>query len=357
MPPPRYANEKTDSAISEILNEINRIRTEKITDEELLNAKALYNGNFARGLENPASTANFASNILIYGLPKDFYRTYLQKINAVTADDVQRVAQKYFNYTNTRVVVVGKEAVVKDGLVKLGYTVNHYDRYAKPISTTTTTIVVKATPAEIINKYLAAIGGVAELKKINSISYTGEMAVQGMKLSVVAKKMNPNLELLQMQMGGNTVMKEVFDGKAGFAVQGPQKKDMTEDEIKEKKDAKSVFPELFYNDGSYKLEVTGTDKVSGKDVYKLKVTGPSGKATTQFYDIASGLLLKEESSATISGQEITQTIEYSDYKKIGAVSIPHTNMLTSQSAMGSQDFTITYSDIKLNQGVAATDFK
>ncbi len=349
-------NEKTDSAVGEILNEINRIRTEKITDEELTNAKALYNGNFARQMENPARTADFASNILVYDLPKDFYRTYLQKINAVTTDDVQRVAQKYFNYGNTRVVVVGKEAVVSTGLAKLGYTVNRYDRYAKPVESKAV-VAVTAAPKEIISRYILAIGGADALKKINTISYTGDMAVQGMKLGVVAKKMNPNLELMQMSMGANTVMKEVFDGTAGSSVQGPQKRDMTADEIKEKKDAKHVFPELFYNDGSYKLEVTGTDKVQGKDAYKLKVTGASGKATTQYYDIASGLLVKEESTTSVNGQDVTQSVEYSDYKKVGAVSLPFTNTITAQSAMGSQEFVITFTDIKVNEGVTAGDFK
>src|SRR3954452_21081156 len=125
-------NEKTDSAVTEILKEINRLRTEKVSDEELKDAKAMYNGNFALGLENPARTASFARNILINDLPKDFYRTYLQKINAVTVDDVQRAAQKYFNYNNTRIVVVGKVDAVKAGLAKLGYDVKMYDKLAKP---------------------------------------------------------------------------------------------------------------------------------------------------------------------------------------------------------------------------------
>jgi Zn-dependent M16 (insulinase) family peptidase len=67
-------------------------------------------------------------------LPKDFYRTYLQKINAVTVDDVQRVAQKYFNYDNTRIVVVGKAATVQTGLAKLGYEVKLYDKNAKAVT-------------------------------------------------------------------------------------------------------------------------------------------------------------------------------------------------------------------------------
>eukprot|EP01037_Dinobryon_pediforme_P008399 gene8399-8487_t len=125
---------KTDSAITEMLNEIKRIRTVKVSDDELATAKALYNGSFALGLEDPARMATFASNILIYQLSADFYKTYLQKVNAVTADDILRVAQKYFNYDNTRVIVVGNSKPFMEGLQKTGYPVKLYDKYATPVT-------------------------------------------------------------------------------------------------------------------------------------------------------------------------------------------------------------------------------
>jgi predicted Zn-dependent peptidase len=349
-------NEKTDSSVLEILKEINRIRTQKITAEELHNTKALYNGTFALRLEDPALTASFASNILINNLPKDFYRTYLQKINAVTIEDVQRVAQKYFNYSNARVVVVGKAETVKPGLGKLGYSVKSYDRYAKPV-TAQTTAAVKVNAADIISKYITAIGGAAELKKISSVSMTGEMAMQGMKLNVTQKKMEPNMELMEMVMGGNPVVHVVFDGKAGYQSQMGQKKEMTAQDIAEKKDAKGIFPQLFYGDGSYKLEVAGTDKVAGKDAYKIKITGPSGKISTEYYDLATGYLVKEETTSKEGGQESTQSIEYSNFKKVGNVLFAFTNSFSIQTAGGGQDFVIEMKDIKTNEGVAAGDFK
>lgn len=127
-------NEKVDSAVVEFLNEINVMRTQKVSSEDLQNAKNLYNGTFALGLENPERVAGFASNVLLNGLPKDFYRTYLQKINAVTADDVLRVSKKYFGYNDVRVIVVGKQEVTLPGLKKLPYGVNLYSQYAVPVT-------------------------------------------------------------------------------------------------------------------------------------------------------------------------------------------------------------------------------
>jgi len=127
-------NEKVDSAVVEFLKEINVMRTAKVSSEDLQNAKNLYNGSFALGLENPERVAGFASSVLLNGLPKDFYRTYLQKINAVTADDILRVSKKYFGYDDVRVIIVGKQEVILPGLKKLPYTVNLYDKYAAPVT-------------------------------------------------------------------------------------------------------------------------------------------------------------------------------------------------------------------------------
>lgn len=127
-------NEKVDSAVVEFLKEINIMRTQKVSSEDLQNAKNMYNGSFALGLENPARTANFASNILINNLPKDFYRTYLQKLNAVTAEDIQRVSQKYFGHDDARIVIVGKQEQFLPALQKLGFTVKLYDKYAVPVA-------------------------------------------------------------------------------------------------------------------------------------------------------------------------------------------------------------------------------
>ncbi|WP_052496445.1 M16 family metallopeptidase [Pedobacter lusitanus] len=127
-------NEKVDSAVVEFLKEIKVMRTEKVSADDLQNAKNLYNGSFALGLENPARTAGFASNILINDLPKDFYRTYLQKINAVTADDILRVSKKYFGYDDARVVIVGKQDQFVPGLKKSGFTVKTYDKFAVPVT-------------------------------------------------------------------------------------------------------------------------------------------------------------------------------------------------------------------------------
>lgn len=349
-------NDKVDSAVAEILHEIDTIRTKKVSAEELANAKAIYNGSFALGLENPARTAGFASNILINGLPKDFYRTYLQKINAVTVDDIQRVAQKYFNYSNTRVIVVGKAEAVKAGLAKLGYDVKMYDKNAMPV-TAKASAAVNMSADQIIQKYITASGGADELKKINSITLKGTMKVQGMELDATTKRMAPNLEVMEISMNGTTAFKQAFDGTTGYQSQMGQKKDMDADEINMKKDVKGIFPQLFYSDGSYKTEVVGTEKVGDADAYKIKVTGPSGNPYFEFYDATTGLLIKEEVSVNMGGADITSTTEFSNYQKVDNIMLPFVTTQSVQSAQGTQELVLEAKEFKINDAITADDFK
>lgn len=349
-------NEKVDSAVVEFLREINTIRTTKVTADELQNAKNLFNGSFALGLENPARTAGFASNILINNLPKDFYRTYLQKINAVTTDDILRVTKKYFNHDNTRIVIVGKTDAFAAGLTKAGFKTQVYDNYANAVKATETAAVPTAAPAEIIKNYIKAIGGEEAIKKITSLQQNGEMEMQGQKLTVTMKNMAPNLSSMEISMGGQTAMKQVYNGKTGYAMQMGQKAELTGDDLAEKKDDKGYGSQVYYATDGTKIEAAGTAKVGTADAFKLNITSPSGKKKTEYYDTKSGLLLKDESTTTKGGAEISQSVEYSNYKKVGDILFPFTLTQSVATPQGAQEFSVVIKDIKINPPLKAEDF-
>jgi len=111
--------EKTDSALVEFLHEINTMRDKGMTPDELLFARKGLLGNFALAFETPAQIAGGLQNIILYGLPENYYNTYLQNIEGVSLDDVQGVAQKYLDASRMAVVVVGDLAKIKDGIAAL----------------------------------------------------------------------------------------------------------------------------------------------------------------------------------------------------------------------------------------------
>lgn len=353
--------DKVDSAVAEMVGEILNMRDGKITNEELEIAKAVYNGSFALRMEDPAVSATYASNILINNLPKDFYRTYLQKINAVTADDIKRVARNYFNETNARIVIVGNGKKILPNLARLGYPIKKYDRFAEPVVekpadvkvNETNTTSDKVSAFNIIEDYLKAIGGKEEAKKITSMSGTISLEMMGRSFTGTDKIMAPNKHFTELKMGSMTVMKSVFDGLKGYQQQGPQKNDMTLDEIKEAQDDRAVIPQVNYISSDYKTEYIGSGKVGDETTYRLKVVMPSGRLSIQEYSTKTGLLLKEETTSKQGDTDEPVTIEYKNYKKVGNVMFPFE--ITRNA--GGQEFTIVYTEIKVNEGVTDADFK
>ena len=355
-------SDKVDSAAAEIFKEILNMRDGKITQEELDNAKARYNGSFALGMEDPARTATYASDILINNLPKDFYKTFLQKINSITLADLKNVSVKYFSENNSRIVIVGNVEKIVPKLMRLGYPIKKYDRYADPIIEKTADTKVGQTAKttnnisvyEIVGAYLKAIGGKEEIAKINSISSVITLDMMGRTFEGINKKMNPNKEITEFKMGKTTVMKSVFDGGKGFMEQMGQKKEMTEQEIKTSQDEKSVIPQLNYiSDATYKTEYLGVGKINDEETYRVKVIMPSGKLSVQEYSIKTGLLLKEETTTKQGDQDVVESAEYKDYRKTGNILLPYE--ITRNTA--GQELTFKYVSIKLNEDVTEADFK
>jgi len=82
-------------------------------------------GNFALNFETPAQIAGGLVNLVLYGLPDDYYSTYLSNINDVTLDDVRKVAAKYLDSSTMSIVIVGDVKMIKEGVerLKVGETV------------------------------------------------------------------------------------------------------------------------------------------------------------------------------------------------------------------------------------------
>lgn len=127
-------NSVTDSAVVEFIKEIKKIRSEKVTTELLNNAKAGYIGRFVMKAEKPESVARYALNTEIEDLPTDFYENYIKNINAVTKEEVQNAANKYFLIDNSRIIIVGKGSEVIPGLEKLHIPIFYFDKYGNPIA-------------------------------------------------------------------------------------------------------------------------------------------------------------------------------------------------------------------------------
>ena len=99
--------ENVDAAIDGFIAEIDRIRTEPVSGDELADAQAYLTGSFVFSFETNAQIARFLINAELFGLGFDYVDTYPQYIQAVTADMIRQAAATYLSTTNHALVVGG----------------------------------------------------------------------------------------------------------------------------------------------------------------------------------------------------------------------------------------------------------
>ena len=100
-------NESANRAIDEILKEMDRIRTELISEKELADAKSYLTGSFPLRMDSNSKIAAFSLAVEYHNLGLDYIDRYPAIINAITRDDIRRVALKYLDPKNYVLVVVG----------------------------------------------------------------------------------------------------------------------------------------------------------------------------------------------------------------------------------------------------------
>jgi zinc protease len=109
----------TAPAVQEIFKELERIRTGPPTTDELTLSKGSFAHSLAGLFESSEQTANTIGDMFTYELPLDYYQQLPAKIDAVTPDDVQRMAEKYIHPDTSVVIGAGDRAKIEDSLKKL----------------------------------------------------------------------------------------------------------------------------------------------------------------------------------------------------------------------------------------------
>jgi zinc protease len=97
----------TGDSLKEFFYELDRIRAEKVGDEELADAKNFLTGVFPIRAETQEGLTNLIVNQHLYGLPEDYLQTYRENVDAVTVDDVLRVAGRHVRPAEMAIVIVG----------------------------------------------------------------------------------------------------------------------------------------------------------------------------------------------------------------------------------------------------------
>jgi predicted Zn-dependent peptidase len=330
-------NPVTDSAYTQILYEMNRLRTEPVGTDELNGIKNYLSGNFGRSLENPSTVANFAINTARYNLPKDYYATYLGRLDAINATDVQMMAQKYLRPDNAYLLTVGKAEEIAPKLKAFSKTgeIQYYDvdgnwydpsKKLKPAP--------EGVSAEtVINKYIEAIGGVKKIKKIKDATIEASAGMQGRSIEMKMYFKLPEKFLMQIGSGAMVFGKQIYNTGKGVSISpmSGETKPMEAEELEMAKEQAMLIPEIDYATLGIKAELLGVEESDGKDYYKVQITRPNGKKDTDYYDVATNLKVKTEGEMA--------NAEYGDYRPVEGVLFPFS--LTQSAGQQSLKFTVT----------------
>jgi zinc protease len=120
-------NEVTRESVSEMLDELRRIRTGDLEDAELNDTKSYLIGVFPATVQTSSDIASRLVDMELYGLPESYFEEYRDRIASLTKDDIVRVAQKYLDPDRVLIVIVGNAAQIRDPLHTLGFPLQELD--------------------------------------------------------------------------------------------------------------------------------------------------------------------------------------------------------------------------------------
>lgn len=348
-------NEVTDSAITEMIKEMNTLRNTPLTQEELGGAVNFLSGVFALGLENPQTIAQYAIAIERYNMPKDYYKNYLKNLSSTSVADVQAAAQKYLRPDNAHIVVVGnKSEVSKLKKFSANGEVKFFDNYGNPVKPVESKVIGGVDMDQVLNKYIDAIGGKAALEGLKDLTTTATLNQMGQTYTITQTVLSPDKMKQVVIVGDQTVQKMVINGDKSYMEAQGNKQTLPAEAVNEYKTEADLQELLHPSKYGISYALLGAEIQDGKDVYNVeRVENDGKKRTVQYFEKSTGLLIKEIASTTEGGQPKVEIKSYSDFREVkngNGYKIPF-----QVDVMGGAKFTVQ--SAKANSGVKESAFK
>lgn len=202
-------------------------------------------------------------------------------------------------------------------------------------------------PNVVLEKYLEAIGGKDALSKVEDRTTIMRGTAMGQSLTIIVKQKAPNKMRQEVKAGGmdQTI---IFNGEKGVMKAATQSVEVTGKELEQLKIEATMELLLDIEGAGIKLAFEGTEKINGKDAHKIKMTLPSGIRWFSYFDVESGLKVKEQKELQTQMGLIEQVIVYDNYTEVEGIKYPF--KLTQ--SFGPQSVEMTVSSVKVNKGLA-----
>ncbi len=343
-------NAVTDSAIVEILAEMRRIYSEPIDEEELKLHREYLAGNYLLSLERAEQNAVRLQNIEFYGLPADYYKTYVQKISSVTPKRALELAKKYIEVNDLAVVVVGDAKEIKPKLEKLAK-VRVYDTELNPMISLT----LDLSGEELLRKHIEAIGGESAVMKIKDRIIEGKVSIFAGPQTIegtfkrIEKFPNKQVFIISTPLFSQEVYN---DGKKVVQSGISGTRELSGDELKKALES-SQFNMLYRTaELGYKVIAKEKKMLKGRPVYVAELEQALNGKMTLIFDAEDFMLISETRKQSTPQGEIEVTTTYSDFKPVDGVMQP----FKAVQSLGMADVQLMVTSIKQNVGVPDEEF-
>jgi len=175
------------------------------------------------------------------------------------------------------------------------------------------------TADEIINKNIAAMGGMEKLNSIKSIYEEDSINAGGVKIPLKMWMVNKKFQRVEFSFGGMTGF-SILRSDSGWnfmPFQGQTKPEpATADEVKKSQEQLYLTDAFInYKEKGYKVTYEGKDETEGSEAYKLKVIVSDSISETYYIDPDTYFVIQVKTKATQNGKVIEETETRSDYKK------------------------------------------
>jgi hypothetical protein len=208
---------------------------------------------------------------------------------------------------------------------------------------------------QVLDKYIAAVGGREAIKRITSrvIKGTCEMSAVGLIGTMTMLQKAPDKTLSIVDIPGFGAVQSGFDGNILWS-QNPVAglNEASGAALAAAKRDAEFYQELKLRDMFKKLMIRGKQQISGKDAYIVEAIPEEGKAETYFFDAESGLLVRHDAEID-SGQGAAMTENYyEDYKDLDGVKFPYTVRMVSPTTT----IVMRFSEVKDNVEIEDSKF-
>ncbi|WP_192346437.1 peptidase, M16 family protein [Algoriphagus sp. Y33] len=176
---------------------------------------------------------------------------------------------------------------------------------------------------EVIDSYVKATGGEANMKAVRNMEMKMQAEIQGMMLDISSVVDRENQRLLNLtEMDGNVLSKTVLKDGVGKVTAMGQEQVFTEEQVEAVRNQVYAFRELYLDELGINVTYGGTAEIEGEQAHKLIFEIGGEGNTTEYYSVATGLKLQTEST------EIG-TVIYKDYQEVDGLMMPMAMSITN----------------------------